>query len=405
MANNFGYAFQNTKRDLSDILNTINKGRIGFITLFTDGPRATNHKVEWLEDELKSRSISVSANSSGTLTIASSGVPCVGMVIQPEGYPDVFYVTTVTNATTIVIALAGNNGGELTAATAPTGKYKVVSTPTVAGSNKGEDNLHQSGTAYNYTQIWRKSAALSRSDIQIQTYGLENSINNQVRVQLDILSRELNTAALFGQRVQRTGDTYATRGQAGGLYAFATGGSALSVSASGVTLDDFLVNDAAQAVQDAGGNADVILCSPGQARVIGAACADKVRITREDQVRGTYVGQVVNSVSGRPMTIIADDDVVGTDVWVLDSSAFSFRWMQPVYDWDPADGGFDGVKREILGEGTFEFRNILSRACRIYGLENAATAIAKIRARGASVTVTNSAANPVSTQEVTGTNA
>lgn len=379
---NYGYAFQNTVRDLSGVLNTINKGRIGLISLFAEGPKATNHKVEWLEDTLSARTLNVTANTDGTLTIAASDIPVVGMVIQPEGKPDVFYVSTVTNATTVAVALAGNNGGSLTAATAPTGVYKVISTPVVAGSTKGEENLHQSGTSFNYTQIWRKEAALSRSDIQTAVYGLENTLQEQVRVQLDILSRELNTAAFYGQRVQRTGTTYATRGQAGGLYAFATGANALSVNANDANLDDFLVNDAAQMVQDAGGNADVILCSPGQARVLGAACKDAIRVERKDEIRGTYVGSVVNAVSGSLMTIIADDNCQPNDIWVLDRSAFEMRWMQPIKDWDPQDGEFDGVKRSILGEGTFAFKNILARACRIYGAADAATALASIRNAG-----------------------
>ena len=378
---NYGYAFQNTVRDLSGILNTINKGRIGFISLFGTGPKAAAHKVEWLEDTLAARTLNVTANSSGTLTIDSSSIPEIGMVIQPEGKPDVFYVSTVTNATTIQVVLGGNNGGTLTAANAPTGRYKVISTPVVAGSTHGEENLHQSGTAYNYTQIWRKEAILSRSDIQTAVYGLENTIQHQVKVQLDILSRELNTAAFYGQRVQRTGTTYATRGQAGGLYAFATGTGALSVNADGATLDDFLVNDGAQAVQDAGGTADVILCNPGQARVLGASTKDAIRIERKDEVRGSYVGSVVNAVSGNLMTIIADDDCQPGDIWVLDKSAFEMRWMQPIKDWDPQDGEFDGVKRSILGEGTFVFKNILARACRIYGVADAATALAAIRAK------------------------
>lgn len=376
---NYGYAFQNATRDLSGVLNTINKGRIGFISLFGTGPNATAHKVEWLEDTLAGRTLNVTANTDGKLTIESSSIPEIGMVIQPEGKPDVFYVSTVTNANSIEIVLGGNNGGSLTAADAPTGRYKVISTPVVAGSTHGEENIHQSGVAYNYTQIWRKDAILSRSDIQSAVYGLENTIQHQVKVQLDILSREMNTAAFYGQRVQRTGTTYATRGQAGGLYAMTAGG--LSVNADGAALDDFLVNDGAQAVQDAGGNADVILCNPGQARVLGAATKDAIRIERKDDIRGTYVGSVVNAVSGSLMTIVADDACQPGDIWVLDKSAFEMRWMQPIHDWDPKDGGFDGVKRIILGEGTFIFKNILARACRIYNVKDAAEALASIRVK------------------------
>lgn len=394
----FSYSFQNQKRDLSDALNTINKGRVGFISLFLTGEPATNHKVEWLEDVLQARTINVTNNSSGTLTIDSSSVPAVGMLIQPEGKPDVFYVNTVTNDTTIVVALAGKNGGTLETNTAPTGIYHVISTPMEEGTRQGEANLHQSTVEYNFTQIWRKEAALSRTAIQTNVYGLENTIDNQVRVQLDILSREMNAAAFYGQRVQRTGNTPQTRGQAGGLYVMANGG--LSVNANGAILDDFVCNDGAQAVQDAGGDANVILCHPGQARVLGASQDDKIRIVREDQTRGSFVAQVVNSVSGNLMTIIADSDCLPGDVWVLDRNAFAMRWMQPIYDWDPMDGAFDGVKRSLLGEGTFQFRNIKSRACRIYGLESAATAMAKVRAKGTTVTVANETTNPVNTKEV-----
>ncbi|WP_288594167.1 DUF5309 family protein [uncultured Victivallis sp.] len=397
----FSYSFQNQKRDLSDVLNTINKGRIGFISLFGTGEPAKSTEVEWLEDSLQARTLNVSGNSSGTLTITSSSVPVVGMLIQPDGKPDVFYVSTVTSATSIGVTLAGNNGGSLTAANAPTGLYRVISTPMNEGTHEGEGNNHQSEVKSNYTQIWRKEAALTRTAIQTAVYGLENTLDYQVKVQLDILSRELNAAAFFGQKVKRTGTTYDTRGQAGGLYYFAAGAGGLSVNAGGANLDDFVCNDGAQKIQDAGGNADVILCSPGQARVIGAAQDDKVRIVREDKIRGTFVAQVVNAVSGSLMTIIADDTCVPTDIWVLDRSAFSMRWLQPIYDWDPQDGAFDGVRRSILGEGTFEFKNILSRACRIYNVADAATALASVRAKGATVTVANPASNPVNTKAVT----
>ena len=54
---NYNYSFLNEKRDLSDILHTINQRRIGFISLFSNGPKATAHKVEWLEDTRQGRSI------------------------------------------------------------------------------------------------------------------------------------------------------------------------------------------------------------------------------------------------------------------------------------------------------------------------------------------------------------
>lgn len=378
---NYQYSFQNEQRDLSDVLHTINQGQIGFISLFKTGPKASAHKVEWLEDERGYRSINVKSNSDGAVTIDSSSAPVVGMVIQPIGKPDVFYVASVTSSTAITIELAGNNGGTLTKGTAPTGKYRIISAPVVKGSTHGEENFHQSSVNFNYTQIWRKEAALARSDIQSAVYGLENTIQYQVARQLEIISKELNSAAISGVRVQRTDATYNGRGQAGGLYYFATGENALSIDAEGATADDFLINDGSQAMQEKGVTANVILTTPGQARVIGSSMKEKIIIEREDRVRGTFVGTVVNSMTGTPMRIIADDGVVDGDIWVLDDSAFELRWMQPIYDWDPQDGEFDGVRRCILGEGTFQFNNILARACRITNCKDAATALQELRSK------------------------
>lgn len=377
---NYNYSFLNEKRDLSDILHTINQGRIGFISLFSNGPKATAHKVEWLEDTRQGRSIQVTENSDGTFTIESSDVPVIGMVIQPAGKPDVFVVSSVASSTNITVELAGNNGGKLNKSTAPTGKYKVISTPVVKGSTHGEENFHQSGINYNFTQIWRKEANIARSDIESAVYGLENTIQYQVAVQLDILSRELNTSALYGVRTQRKGTTYNQRGQAGGLYNFVADGG-IVIDAEGATADDFLINDGAQEMQDKGVTANAILTTPGQARVIGSSMKEKIIIEREDKARGTFVGSVVNSMTGTMMRIIADDSVADGDIWVLDDTAFKTRWMRPIYDWDPQDGEFDGVRRCILGEGTFEFNNIKARACRIMNCKDAAVALQELRSK------------------------
>lgn len=125
-----------------------------------------------------------------------------------------------------------------------------------------------------------------------------------------------------------------------------------------------------------------------------------MRIVREDKIRGTFVAQVVNAVSGSLMTIIADDTCVPTDIWVLDRSAFSMRWLQPIYDWDPQDGAFDGVRRSTR-RGNVRIQEHLSRAAGSTMWPIAATALASVRAKGATVTVANTASNPVNTKAVT----
>ena len=377
----YSYSFQNKKRDLSDVLSTVIRDEPRFISLFLPSEDATQQKHEWLEDQLTGRSVTVTAVSGGTLSAAAADLAKlkVGTLVVVKDDSALFRVATL-NGSGFTLALVAANGSD-TAMPVADDVLSIVSTPVQEGSSAGDgDETGLTGqTAFNCTQIFRKDIILSGSALAINVFGtVDNQLNKQTAFALGELARDLNRVALFGRRVEATAST---RGEAGGLYFFGCGGSGLSIDASAASFDSVAVNDAAQAVLGAGGDPSLILCSPGQARVLSNEYKDQLQIVRSDDRRGAYVAVIVNEINGRGMTVMADPDMPDTDAWIVDPAGFGLASLKgrAITDSDATPKGFDGIKRMALGEVTFLFKNAGARLCRVKNLKGSAAALAALR--------------------------
>lgn len=377
----YSYSFINRKRDLSDILSTVIADQPRFISYFPTVADATQRKHEWLEDSIAGRAVTITGGTGLNLTVSEVDAQklVAGTQLVIDGTASLFEVVSVTG-TNVTFKLLKARGRKDAPETDDV--LKITSTPIIEGSNKGEDASHQSGSNYNVTQIFRKEITVSGTALAIAVYGnVDNQINRQTQFALQEFSRDLNRAALFGVRVDPTS---ALNGSFGGIYEFGApeDGSGLMVDAGEKTLDSFIINDGAQAVMGAGGNPTMILCSPGQARVISAEFKDKIQILRADETRGSYVANVTNAMNGNAMTIVADPDVPDTDVWVNDPAGFGLSNLRgrAFSDEDATPKGFDGVRRMALGELTLEFKNAKQRLCLIKNLKASGEALTGMRA-------------------------
>ena len=380
----YTYSFANSRRDLSDIFSSVIKDEPRFISNFKRVADATSRKHEWLEDQISGRAVTAVSAAGGTLHLVSGDGSKIrtGSLLTLDGDPALFAVKSIDNDE-VALELASSNGSTLTADGLPAagGVFKIVSTPmeeaTVNGD--GEENCALTGVNYNCTQIFRKEIVLSGSALAVGVFGnTDNQLNRQTAVALADLSRDLNRVALFGRRIEASAGV---RGEAGGLYAFATGNGALEIDAQSALLDSYLVNDAAQLVMAEGGEPMQILCSPGQARVISCEYKDRLQVLRSDDRRGAYVAVIINEINGRGLTVMADPDVPDTDCWLIDPSGFGLSNLRgrAITDSDSTPKGFDGIRRTALGELTFEFKNAKQRCCRIKGLRSSAAALAALR--------------------------
>ena len=406
MDKSYSYDFQNQVRDLGDELSSVIEQGSNILRLFNARPEATQRKHEWLEDQITgSRCVVTDTVSSHQCPMSATDLAKlrVGTLVYVEGDTAVFRVTALdTTYNKATVERVGANGSAKTDP-AEDDVLVVMSTPEQEGTTEGENKIHQSGHADNYTQIFRKDIVLSGSALAIATYGIENSIQRQTILRLADFSRDLNLQALRGIPVQPSASA---NGAAGGLFYYGTLDGGLSVDAGSLAFDSFVVNDGAQAIAAEGGNPQVIICSIGQARVLSADMNDKVTVVRQDPQRGTFVANVVNDVTGAGMQIFADKAMPDDQAFIVDPDGFGIVPLKgrAVWDEDTTPKGFDGIRRTIMGEYTFEFKNAKQRICRVTNLLASATALANKRSGVKKVSLENSSANPIYTREVgTGT--
>ena len=377
----YAYSFVNKKRDLSDILSTVIKDEPRFISNFKTVAEGAAQKHEWLEDQIAGRSINILEAADNVITAAAADIAKlkVGTLLVKQNDSALYRVIEITDST-FTLELAGANGsGETMPESGAV--MNIVSSPMAEGSvnGDGEETAHFSGSNYNYMQIFRKDIVLTGTAMAINIYGsVDNQINRQTAFALGELARDLNRVALFGVRREPTATV---RGEAGGLYNFATGNGCMSIDADNLALDSFMINDAAQNILSEGGEPMQILCSPGQARVLSNEYKRSLQVLRSDDRRGAYVATVVNEISGRGMTIMADPDVPDCDVWVLDTAGLGLASLKgrSITDVDATPQGFDGIKRMAIGELTFEFKNAPQRFCRIRNVKNSSEALKALR--------------------------
>jgi len=376
----YAYSFVNKKRDLSDILSTVVKDEPRFISNFKTVQPGAAQKHEWLEDQIVGRSVTAQSVSGSTVTasVADLAKLKVGTLLVMNNDPALFRVTGIADGN-FTFELAGANGSTSTAPEAGA-VLNIVSSPMAEGSanGDGDETGHLSGSEYNYMQIFRKDIVLTGTALAVNVYGaIDNQINRQTAFALSELARDLNRVALFGVRREPGA---AVRGEAGGLYCFAADGP-LSVNAEGNALDSFMINDAAQAILSEGGEPMQILCSPGQARVLSNEYKPSLQVLRSDDRRGAYVATIVNEISGRGMTIMADPDVPDTDIWVMDTTGLGLASLKgrAISDVDATPQGFDGIKRMAIGELTFEFKNAKQRLCRIHNVKSSSETLKALR--------------------------
>ena len=383
------YSLTNKARDLSSAMNTVIAGKGRFLSRFKSASPATNHKHEWLEDQIKGRGFTVTAYASGKATLSAADFlrVKVGTRFTVAGHPVVFKVATLEEADKkITASVVAANGDTAKTALAAGDICRIVGTPVRENSREGDGEYTRRtvSSAYNHTQIIRKDLGISNSALATKTIDqVENSIARQTEFALQEIDRDMNRQAIWGIRTERdeANDVF---GEAGGLYNFAT---ALSVDASGGRLTSKLVNDAVMKVTEEGGNPTALYCTPDQARVLANEYKNNITVMRDDKARGVYVAVVVNEANGQNIEIIGDPDFNDADAWLCDDDCFALSWMRPVGDTDSTPPDADGISRKMVGEFTLEFHNANQRCCRIKGLKAPAEALAEIATDQRSVNI------------------
>lgn len=373
------YALAHKATDLSPIINRLIANSPHLISLFAVKEPATATRCEWFQDQLKGRSFTGTPATNGKIAVTpeEAAKVRVGMRLTIRDDSAVFGVVGVS-ASEITVQFFASHGSDITGlADLPTSltTFNITYEPIVEGSTDAEKVLHQPGKDYNFTQIFRKDVEFTRTAKKVKTIDGSNSFVDQEAFAIDLILREINRGAIDGIRNDNGNDLLRTFG---GLYEFGTQEGGLFINRPGAVINSGLVNDGAQLINDAGGNANAIIVGSGQRRVLSAEYKDKLHVVREDKERGSFVGQIVSDSSGGMMRIVGEPDIPDTHAWVVDTACFGMRYLDPILSTDATTKVMDGERRKIIGELTLEFKNAKHRLCHIKGLKPSAEALAEL---------------------------
>lgn len=369
---NFSYSYQNQIRDLGPLLAMIIKNAPTFLSLVPISDMAAkNPKHEWLEDYLKPKqdtTADTATNVATTVDVTTAAIFKVGDVWVNTRTDERFRVDGVAAPTLTIVRGVGGAGTAMLSGDI----LRLVARPQDEGTDPGEDKGYEPTIAFNHTQIFDRTAKVTRTALNTEQYGIDDLMDREVKIQADDITREMNMTFIWGAKQARTGTTAATKGRAGGLYEFLDQAGAQRIDGAGGALTKTMLNDALEKAFLNGAGQLVALCGTKQARAITALDAN-YEIVRQDTTSGKRILEYAGDMAGNnstPARIVVDPNYSNKRIDLVDISRVSIVPLQNslLKDEDATPPGADYAARRLLGEYTFAMKNAKEAHASVYNL-------------------------------------
>jgi hypothetical protein len=374
------------KVDMHDPIRMLDPDVSQFSTMLSD-PRLPSEKagsyiVEWLEDRLVPRTLSIATSITGTAdTIIVTGTneglyAKSGDILRVPQTGEALRVTSATASSLTVVRAVGSAA----AATAGTGALGGGSLIIVGGSNKQGGSLPtrlitQQTRNYNYTQIVRNAYGFTRTAQQSNWWGGTTLLEWEREKKASEHKTDIENTLFFGARsyTASTGPQHT----AGGLQEYiSTNKTNAAGTWSKASMQTFLTG----ALQYGSQN-KVFFCSPLVAQVVSAYLADNwVRADVGTTLFGAHVTALISGAFGTnvPVVVKRQWGSYGTATsgqyqpagmgFVVDLDAVALSPMQTsVRLSDRQANDADGVDEEYLAELSFICRQEPQHAL-VYGV-------------------------------------
>jgi len=370
------YDYANIKRDLWDAFVAVVQDRPILSNVIGVAGQAKNTKHEWLQDVVSPVAWAVSATvayaiGDSTLDVVSSDGMKVGDIIKfelPSGATAtvMLQVTAINSSTQVAVSVYG---GTTDANVAVDSIIKLMGRPKNEATEATYDNGYEPTTEYNYTQIFDRTAKVSKTSVEIEKYGIGGAMNYQVTRQLQDLAYEMVNTSISMPRVQRTSSVAGTMW---GRFRFMQQATGNSVDGLGGAITADMINDALElAAQNGATGITTFVCNPVQARKISAfnTSGNNPIISRDDTVAGSYVTEFLSD-QGHRVVIVADRNFDKDKVAMIDPSKINLVPLKgrAFSDEDATPNGADFVSRRVLWEYTLEIKNAGESHCYITNL-------------------------------------
>ncbi|HDR5276055.1 phage major capsid protein [Bacillus cereus] len=352
------YNFQQQVRQMQANVDLILTKAPVLFGLIGTGEALTQTKFEWQNDYLNSDTgiVKTAAAADVTELVLEAGEArkFTENALVQNGL-EVLRVVSVDELANKIIVQRGYDATTPEAITAKA-ELKVIARPRPEGEDTFRKNeINDRLVSFNFSQIFSRYASVSRTQQQVNTYGVEDELDYQVNLRLQELIREANNSLIYGRKYIGSGQQPRSTS---GLFAFASEQGSHVQQFGGKEIDAKSLNDAVEQVFVRGGSANTILCAPNVARQITKLGGDTVRTTRQDTAAGYQILSFVSDLPGGAISsVVVDQNMPKDRALLLDTNNIKVRYLTPIYDQDATLPGGDYFSRVIRGELGFEIKN------------------------------------------------
>lgn len=312
-------------------------------------PRFRAVKHEWSQDTL-----TASADALGAMyTAAGATIVVTDFTIFKKGYvikidSELMRVSATPSSTTVSVTTAYTGTTNANHANAAT--IEIVGYAVTDGADPEPFATTNRTTLFNYHQVFQEAITVSDLEQWVEHYGIDEAYDYEVQKWLKILAIRAEKTLIHGRRFEDS--TNATRTMGGLLYFITT--NATNV---GGAITETALNDEFQDAFNSGGNPNLIVASPKQARKISAFVGASQKWANQGDLRSlTAGGSVKTYVSDfGEADIIIDRHLPADTVMLLDESTIRVIDGRGFYLETLAKTG-TARKGEIVGWFTLEVK-------------------------------------------------
>ena len=279
-----------------------------FSTILRKLPKtaAVREKVNWLEDQyfpnfttLAAPGVTAAAQTAFTVAAGTGVYFRAGDLVRIPtlGAGEMVEVTSIaTDTLTVVRAIGGVTAGTAASAGAD---MLIVGNAAAQGASLGTMKVMTRVLGFNYTQILRHPFGYTGTDVEIETYGPGDPMNEIAKKAVEHKRAQENTA-FFGAR-KFTSASPNSKGYAGGLVEFI----ATNVFATIGTLTLANLDDKLNAIFAHGSSNKVIFSAPVPAAALSRLLANNWVMARPDEnVYGAKVDAFITGAYGSRVPVI-----------------------------------------------------------------------------------------------------
>lgn len=345
-------------RDLTPVLEIIQASQPSFLSVIKFGtPVAVQKKIEWYDitDSPIADSLDGGVTATDTTITVHDGTKFTtgDRILIKDANVETFRVSVATHVLTVLNA---DGTGATLASDHASGVVIVnLTTPVLEGSSSTGDAVDNATLLYNYSEIFKRSLKISGSQLSEKLDETDmDTLAYYTEQKMIQIYREINNAALFGERYIGTGTHPRLTGGINWWLTDTTHGTPINTDHGGVALTLAAIDDLVAAQFNVGGSSDAIVCSTGTSRKITALARAlggvEIVVSREDTVTGNTISAVQGDfVGGGIRQIVVDANMPDGVLFLVNTSDVS---VEPL-------AGRNVSLKEKSSDGDYELWQIL----------------------------------------------